>query len=124
MNDISVSEELLETIEKRVEEIKQENPKLKKVYPVVVFGDPEAGEKESYVAYLREPNLASFPKFMMLSKKEEVPAMRVLAKDCFICGDQELLDDDSLFLYGLMSQLSEIISSCQAVLVNLSKPGK
>ena len=37
MNDINVSEELLEAIEKRVEEIKQENPKLKKVYPVGVL---------------------------------------------------------------------------------------
>jgi hypothetical protein len=47
-----------------------------------------------------------------------------LAKDCFIEGDRELIDDDSLFLFGLMGQLSEIIKMRQGKLVNLSKTGK
>lgn len=45
--------------------------------------------------------------------------MRQLAKDCFVDGDKELVDNDSLFLFGLMGQLSEIISTRQNVLVNL-----
>ena len=56
---------------------------------------------------------------MAASKKDEVMAMKTLAKDCFIEGDKELVDDESLFLFGLMGQLSEIISTRQSTLVNL-----
>ena len=56
---------------------------------------------------------------MAASKKDEVTAMRTLAKDCFLDGDRELIDDESLFLFGLMGQLSEIISTRQSILVNL-----
>ena len=50
--------------------------------------------------------------------------MKVLAKDCFVDGDRDLVDDDSLFLFGLMGQLSKIIEMRHGRLVNLSKPGK
>ena len=53
------------------------------------------------------------------SKKDEVIAMRTLARDCFVDGDKELVDDESLFLFGLMGQLSELITTRQSVLVNL-----
>ena len=55
---------------------------------------------------------------MAASKKDEVMAMRTLARDCFIDGDRELVDNDSLFLFGLMGQLSELITTRQSVLVN------
>jgi hypothetical protein len=97
--------------------------KLRKVFPMVVFGD-ETDEKEVYVAYLSEPTFPQFSKFMAASKKDEVTAMRTLAKDCFIDGDKELVDNDSLFLFGLMSQLSEVISTRQSALVNLSTAGR
>ena len=87
--------------------------KLRKVYPMVVFGDMASGEKEYYVGYLGEPTFPQFSKFMAASKKDEVQAMRTLAKDCF------LVDNESLFLFGLMSQLSEIISTRQSLLVGL-----
>jgi hypothetical protein len=93
--------------------------KLRKVFPMVVFGDEASGEKEVYVAYLSEPTFPQFSKFMAASKKDEVTAMRTLAKDCFLEGDKELVDNDSLFLFGLMNQLSEVISTRQSVLVNL-----
>lgn len=92
--------------------------KLRKVYPMVVFGDTDCGEKEFYVAYMAEPILPQFSKFMAASKKDEVTAMRTLAKDCFIEGDKELIDTDSLFLFGLMGQLAEIIQTRQSTLVN------
>jgi hypothetical protein len=92
--------------------------KLRKVFPMVVFGEAD-DEKELYVAYLSEPSFPQFSKFMAASKKDEVTAMRTLAKDCFLEGDRELVDNDSLFLFGLMSQLSEVISTRQSVLVNL-----
>lgn len=92
--------------------------KLRKVYPMVVFGDTENDEKEYYVAYMGEPTFAQFSKFMAASKKDEVTAMRTLAKDCFVDGDRELIDNDSLFLFGLMGQLSDIIQTRQSTLVN------
>lgn len=98
--------------------------KLRKIHPIVVFGEPAEGEKEFYVAYLAEPNFPQFSKFLAASKKDEATAMRTLAKDCFAGGDRELVDNDSLFLFGLMGQLSEIITTRQSALVNLSTAGK
>lgn len=93
--------------------------KLRKVYPMVVFGDVTVDEKDYYVAYMGEPTFPQFSKFMAASKKDEVSAMRTLAKDCFIDGDRELVDNESLFLFGLLGQLSEIITTRQSQLVNL-----
>jgi len=97
----------------------KEEKKLRKVYPMVVFGETECDEKEIYVAYMAEPTFPQFSKFMAASKKDEVMAMRTLAKDCFLDGDRELVDNDSMFLFGLMGQLSELITTRQSTLVNL-----
>ena len=105
-------------IKKKANQIKVDK-KLRKVFPIVVFGDKNIDEKELYVAYLGEPSFPQFSKFMVASKKDEVAAMRTLAKDCFIERDKELVDNESLFLFGLMGQLSEIISTRQSLLVNL-----
>ncbi len=108
--------------EKKIKEtalkLKQEK-KLRKIYPMVVFGEENCEEKEFYVAYLAEPTFPQFSKFMAASKKDEVMAMRTLAKDCFIDGDRDLVDNESLFLFGLMGQLSELITTRQSTLVNL-----
>ena len=110
---------------KQEAEIKEFAQKLKternqkKVYPMIVFGDESCGEKEYYVAYMSQPSFPQFSKFMAASKKDEVSAMRTLAKDCFLDGDKELVDNESLFLFGLMAQLSEIISTRQSLIVNL-----
>lgn len=92
--------------------------KIRKIFPMAVFGDTDSGEKEVYVAYMAEPTFTQFSKFMAASKRDEVSAMRTLAKDCYIDGDKELIDNESLFLFGLMTQLSEIISTRQSCLVN------
>ena len=97
----------------------KEEKKLRKICLMVVFGDTTNGEKEIYVAYMSEPSFPQFSKFMAASKKDEVIAMRTLARDCFVDGDKELVDDESLFLFGLMGQLSELITTRQSVLVNL-----
>lgn len=107
-----------EEIKKKAQQLKTDK-KLRKVYPMVVFGETTCGEKEVYVAYMSEPTFPQFSKFMSASKKDEVTAMRTLAKDAFLDGDKELIDNDSLFLFGLMSQLSEIITTRQSTLVNL-----
>lgn len=105
-------------IKKKANQLKLDK-KLRKVFPIVVFGDANIDEKDLYIAYLGEPSFPQFSKFMVASKKDEVAAMRTLAKDCFIEGDKELVDNESLFLFGLMGQLSEIISTRQSLLVNL-----
>lgn len=97
----------------------KEEKKLRKIYPMVVFGETDCGEKDVYVAYMGEPTFPQFSKFMAASKKDEVMAMRTLARDCFIDGDRELVDNESLFLFGLMGQLSELITTRQSLLVNL-----
>lgn len=118
MEEKTLSLQMETQIKEKAQELRAEK-KLRKVYPIVVWGDTSCGEKEVYVAYLSEPSFPEFSKFMGASKKDEVVAMRTLAKDCFVDGDKELVDDESLFLFGLMGQLSEIISTRQTVLVNL-----
>lgn len=115
---------LLATIEKKVKEIKDKNPEKKAVFPIVVDGNADFDEKEHYVGYFCQPTFKTFSKYLTASQSNQAVAMRALAKDCFIDGDKELVDDDSLFLFGLMGQLSKIIEMRHGRLVNLSKPGK
>ena len=46
-----------------------------------------------------------------------VQANKMLATNVFLAGDRELVDDDELFLYGTMGQLSQIIDSRNADMV-------
>ena len=115
--------ERIKEIEEKVEALKASNPKSR-ILPIAVEGDPSYDEKEVYVGYFKQPTFADFSKYMAASQKDQVVAMRVLAKDCFLDGDKELVDNDSLFLFGLMGQLSELIKIRQGRLVNLSKNGK
>ena len=117
MEDKNLTLEQEAQIKEKAAALKAEK-KVRKVYPMVVFGDADCGEKEFYVAYMGEPTFPQFSKFMAASKKDEVNAMRQLARDCFLDGDKELVDNESLFLFGLMSQLSEIITTRQSLLVN------
>jgi hypothetical protein len=118
MEEKTLSLQVEAEIKEKAQKLKAEK-KLRKVYPIVVWGDTSCGEKEVYVAYMSEPSFPQFSKFMVASKKDEVMAMKSLAKDCFVDGDKELVDNESLFLFGLMSQLSEIISTRQTTLINL-----
>lgn len=115
--------EKIKEIEEKVEALKASNPKSR-ILPIAVEGDPSYDEKEVYVGCFKQPTFADFSKYMAASQKDQVVAMRVLAKDCFLDGDKELVDNDSLFLFGLMGQLSELIKIRQGRLVNLSKNGK
>jgi hypothetical protein len=120
----AIDTELLSTIEKKVKELKSQNPDKKMIFPIVVDGKSEYGEKEHYVGYFCQPSFKTFSKYLTAAQNNQAVAMRVLAKDCFLDGDKELVDDDSLFLFGLMGQLSQIIEMRHGRLVNLSKPGK
>lgn len=120
---IEISADLQKTIEKEVSLLKEKDPKLKVVFPIIVEGS-DYDDKEMYVGYFRQPSFQSFSKYLSASQSNQAVAMRTLATDCFLSGDKELVDDDSLFLYGLMGQLSKVIEMRHGRLVNLSKPGK
>jgi hypothetical protein len=123
-NENMVSTELQKQVDEKIKELKAADPKLKKVYAVVVDGD-EYDEKEVYIGYFKRPTFAAFSKFLTISQKaDNAVAMRGLAKDCFVAGDKELVDDDDIFLFGTMAQLGNIIEVRHGQLVNLSKPGK
>lgn len=113
----TLSIEQKEAIQKKMEALKKENPKLKKIIPIIVFGD-EGDEKELYTAYFRKPNFKEHSKWMSLMKKDETMALKSLATDCFLGGDKELIDDDDLFLFGTLSQLNSLMESRQSDVVN------
>ena len=118
-----LSSEKVKEIGEKLDALKAANPKSR-IFPIAVEGDPDYDDKEIYIGYFKQPTFAEFSKYLAASQKDQVVAMRVLAKDCFLDGDKELVDNDSLFLFGLMGQLSEIIKIRQGKLVNLSKTGK
>jgi hypothetical protein len=120
---VELPEELQKDIEAKVAELKATDAKLRVIFPIVVEGE-EYDDKEFYVGYFRQPNFQSFSKFMTASQSNSTLAMRTMAKECFMDGDKELVDDDSLFLYGLMGQFARVIQMRHGKLVNLSKPGK
>lgn len=124
MTNELVTESVLKEIEQKVAALKEADAKLKKVYPIVVAGDVEEGEKELYIGYFKRPSFAAFSKYMSLSQQDQVGSFKELAKDCFVDGDKELIKDDSLFLYGLMPNLYQIIQMRNSKLVNLSNAGK
>lgn len=71
----------ISSIKAKADEIKKAK-KLKKVYPIYVFGE-EGDEKELYLGYFGTPNIVTFSKFLSNSKKDEVTAIRQLARDTF-----------------------------------------
>lgn len=113
--DIDVPVEVREEIAKKAEELKKAHG-LRKVFVIVVKGD-EDDEKPLYIAYLRRPNLMHFSQYMNFVQKDLIQANKMLATNVFLAGDKELVDDEELFLYGTMQQLSRIIDSRNADMV-------
>lgn len=114
-SDVTVPVEIRENINKKVMELKQKHG-VKKVYVIVVEGD-EDDDKPLYIGYFRRPNLMYFSQYMNFVQKDLVQANKMLATNIFLDGDKELVDDDDLFLYGTMQQLSHVIDSRNADLV-------
>lgn len=115
--------ERIKEVEEKVASLKKTYPKSR-IFPLAVEGDPDYDDKEVYIGYFKQPSFVEFSKYLAASQKDQAVAMRALARDCFLDGDKALIDDDSLFVFGLMGQLSEIIKMRQGKLVNLSKAGK
>lgn len=110
-----LSLEVRQQIDEKAKQIK-EKLKLRKIYVVVVPGEDD-DDKPFYVAYLRRPNLMQFSQYMSFFQKDVVQANKMLAQSVFIEGDRELVDDDELFLYGLMNHLSQVVESRNGELV-------
>lgn len=120
---LELTAELEAKIQADVARIRMANPTAKAIFPIVVEG-AEYDAKEIYVGYFSQPSFKSFSKYLTAAQRDQVVAMRQLARECFIEGDKELVDDDSIFLFGLMGQLSKVIEMRNGRLVNLSKIGK
>lgn len=99
-----------EQIQQKAAELKAQNS-IKKIFVVVVQGDVDSGEKPLYVGYFRRPNMMQFSQYMSFVQKDIVQANLMLARNTFVSGDKELVDDDELFLYGTMQQLGHIIDA-------------
>lgn len=108
-NDVNVPLEVREEIVQKAEELKKQH-NLRKIFIAVVEGEEE-DDKPLYIAYLRRPSLMHFSQYMNFVQKDLVQANKMLATNVFLAGDKELVDDDDLFLYGLMAQLNHIIDS-------------
>lgn len=115
INDVNVPIEVREEIVKKAEELKIQH-KLRKIFIIVVEGE-DGDDKPLYIAYLRRPSLIHFSQYMNFVQKDLVQASKMLATNVFLAGDRELVDDDELFLYGTMQQLSHLIDSRNADMV-------
>lgn len=119
---IGLPVEMKESIAAKAEEIKT-RLKLRKVYPIVVKGGEDDG-KPWYIGYFKRPGLMAFSQWMNFVSKDAVQANLNLARNIFVEGDRETVDDEEIFLYGTMSQISEIMEPRQAELVKLSSVTK
>lgn len=99
-----------EGIARKAAEVRAKNNN-KRVFVVVVEGDTKSNEKPYYVAYLRRPNMMEFSQYMNFVQKDVVQASSMLAKQIFLDGDRELVDDEDLFVYGTMQQLNHVLDS-------------
>lgn len=123
VNQVEITPEVQKEIEDTVAKLKKADTKLRVVYPICVEGG-DYDDKPMYIGYFRQPSFQAFSKYLAAAQSNQAVAMRNLAKDCFLDGDKDLVEDDSLFLFGLMGQLTKIIEMRHGKLVNLSKPGK
>lgn len=115
-SDVNVPAEVSQAIAEKIKELKVKHG-VKKVFVIVVEGDVADGEKPLYIGYFRRPNLMQFSVYMNFVQKDLIQANKQLAMNVFLDGDRELVDDEDLFLYGTMQQLSHVIDSRNADMV-------
>ena len=115
IGNVNVPLEIREEIVKKAEALKAEHM-LRKIFVIIVEGE-EGDDKPLYVAYMRRPGLMHFSQYMNFAQKDVVQANKMLATNIFLAGDREMVDDEDLFLYGTMGQLSQIIDSRNADMI-------
>lgn len=113
-----LSDAQVEKIKEEAAAVLKSNPKAKKIIPIAVKGN-SGDTKDIYVGYFKQPGFISFSKYISLVQKDSIGATRELAKDCFLDGDKELVDDDDLFLFGTMGQITELVRTRDSAIVNL-----
>lgn len=115
---VELPEDLMKTIEGEVKAIKKANPTLKKVHVIIIQGEGD-DDKPYYVAYFKRPGVVGMSKFAAAAEKDKAIGAKVLANDNFIKGDRELIDNEDLFVYGLMPRILEILKTRSGKIVNL-----
>lgn len=115
--DGKLSPETRDAIKQKAKELAKENG-VKRVFPVVVYGD-ETDEKPVYVAYFKRPDNATYSRFMSLVQDDQVKASTILAQSTIVGGDVELVNDSELFNFGTMNQLTPIVQSRGGEVVKL-----
>lgn len=113
--------EIREGIEAKIAEL-QAKTKLKRIFPIVVQGD-DYDEKPWYIGYFKRPEIGAYSMFMNKVQQDSIQASMMLAQNCFIEGDKEMLSGD-IFIFGTMNQLSTLVENRHAVLVKVSSAGK
>lgn len=112
--EVEIPQDVREAIAAKAAELKAKH-KIRKVYICIVKGEED--EKPFYVAYLRKPSLPHFSQYVTFAPKDTIQANKMLAQNIFLDGDRELVDDDDLFLWGLMPQLNSILEMRSGELV-------
>ena len=100
----------------------REQTKEKRIFPIVVKGD-DYDDKPWYIGYFKRPGIGAYSMFMNKVQSDSIQASQMLAQNCFIDGDKEMLDGD-LFIFGTMNQLTVLVENRHAVLVKVSSAGK
>ena len=113
----SKEEKIKKEVKEAIEDIKAKNPKIRKVFPFLIEGE-DGDEKDRYIIYLRQPSLVEFSQYMSLAEADGVGAMRDLAKNCYVGGDKEPVNDENIFLFGLLPNMQSILATRQSRLVN------
>lgn len=113
--------EIREGIEKKVAAIREQT-KEKRIFPIVIKGD-DYDDKPWYIGYFKRPGIGAYSMFMNKVQSDSIQASQMLAQNCFIDGDKEMLDGD-LFIFGTMNQLTMLVENRHAVLVKVSSAGK
>jgi len=108
-------------IEAKILEL-QAKTKLKRIFPIVVQGD-DYDEKPWYIGYFKRPEIGAYSMFMNKVQSDSIQASMMLAQNCFLEGDREMLTGD-LFTFGTMNQLTTLVENRHAVLVKVSSAGK
>lgn len=86
-------------------------------YKKVIRIDVLDGE-ELHVGYFHRPNMAVMSAVTKLGKTDEVAAAETLAKNCWLGGDEQMMQDAILFM-AMQTQLAQMISGCMSSLKNL-----
>ena len=86
-------------------------------YRKVVRIDVVDGE-ELHIGYFRRPAIDTLKAVGAISKKDEMEAALVLAKNCWLGGSEALLTDGVLFT-GTAKELGALMNATQSSLKNL-----